>query len=32
MTATIPAIAEPTTVELDPRVWVTMMQGALKKQ
>jgi hypothetical protein len=31
-TATIAVTAEPTAVDLDPRVWVTMMQGTLKKQ
>jgi len=31
-TATIAVTAEPTAVDLDPRVWVTMMQGTMKKQ
>jgi hypothetical protein len=31
-TATIPAAAEPTSVELDPHAWVTMMQGTFRKQ
>jgi aminopeptidase N len=31
-TLTIPAAAEPTDVQLDPHVWVTMMQGTFARQ
>ena len=31
-TTTISVTGEPTAVDLDPHVWVTMMQGTLKKQ
>jgi hypothetical protein len=31
-TATIPVSAEPTSVEIDPHTWVTMMQATVKKQ
>ena len=31
-TAAIPAAAEPSSVELDPHAWVTLMQGTFRKQ